>query len=125
MTIKKKDNTQLDYYLNLPWSYNIETTKENDEFLYIVCVNELPGICTDAPTIPKAMSMIKQAMKASFELYLENGETIPDPFSEESSGNIVYRTSMKRRSLLLQEAQKRNLSLSNIIDDCIDNFLKR
>ncbi len=46
----KKQYKNLNYYLNLPWTYTVEQSKdENKNKIYVVCVNELPGICKDAP----------------------------------------------------------------------------
>ena len=67
------------YYLDLPWTYTVETTRETGELLYIVHVNELPGIATDAPTLEEAMTLIKEAMQGAFKLYLKHGEEIPEP----------------------------------------------
>ena len=118
MDIKNKD---LNYYLNLPWTYTIETTKETGELLYIVHVNELPGIATDAPTLNEAMKLIKEAMTGAFELYMKNGEEIPEPIDEdEFKGNIAYRTNSRRHYLLVKEAKRRNESLSHILDQCVD-----
>jgi len=76
VTTKKNNKKIIDCYLNLPWSYTIETIKENGQTLYIVCVNEMSGICTDGQTIDAAMELIKEAMVATFEFYLENNEEI-------------------------------------------------
>lgn len=65
------------YYLNLPWTYTIETTRETGQPLYIVHVNELPGVATDASTLEEAMELIKEAMIGVFNLYLKQGEEIP------------------------------------------------
>jgi len=126
MATKKKNKKNIEHYLNLPWSYTVETTKENGQILYIVCVNELPGVYTDAPTIDAAMELIKEAMAATFELYLENNEEIPEPIDEKQyKSNIAYRTSSRRHHRIAREAQIRKSSLSNIIDECIDQTLKR
>jgi len=126
MAIKKNNKKIIEHYLNLPWSYTIETTKEDGKMLYIICVNELPGVCTDAPTIDAAMELIKEAMAGTFELYLENDEEIPEPINEEQyKGNIAYRTSSRRHHRIAREAQMRKASLSSIIDECIDQALKR
>ena len=69
----------IEYYLNLSWTYTIEMACENNKVFYIVHVNELPGICTDAPTIQEAMTLIKEPMAALFKLYLKNNEVIPEP----------------------------------------------
>ncbi len=122
-TAIKKD---IDYYLDLPWTYTIETTKEDGDLLYIVYVNELPGVATDAPTLPEAMTLIKDAMRGIFKLYLEQGEEIPEPMQEEQfKGNIAYRTTNRRHLLLAKEAKKRDVSLSSLIDECIDKTLQR
>lgn len=120
-----KKNKNLDYYLNLPWSFTVNTTFEDDKPLFIVRVNELPGICTDATTIEEAIKLIKEAMKGAFELYVENNEEIPEPVDPEVyKGKIAYRTSSKRHSLIAREAVAKQRSLSAVIDECIDKTLK-
>lgn len=121
--VNKKNYKDLDYYFNLPWTYTVETEKdENGRIYYIVSVNELPIIKTDAYSVEEAMELIKEPMEAVFEIYLEKGREIPEPINEEQfKGNIAYRTTSKRHYLLAKEAQKRNLSLSKLIDNFIDN----
>jgi predicted RNase H-like HicB family nuclease len=118
----KKANIDFSYYLDLPWTYTIEQAQdENNNKIYIVRVNELPGVVTDAPTIEEAMKLIKEAMSLAFEMYLESGEEIPEPIKESHfKGNIAYRTTSRRHYLIAREAQKRNLSLSQLIDTLID-----
>lgn len=123
MAIKNKKDIK--YYLALPWTYTVETDKdEKGKKIYIVYVNELPGVCTDAHTIVEAMELIKEAMEAAFELYMQHGEEIPEPIDEnEFKGNIAYRTSSRRHYLIAREAQKRNASLSKTLDELIDTAL--
>ena len=120
-----KKNKSLDYYLKLPWSYTVTTADENGQQFFIVRVNELPGVCTDAPTVEEAMRLIKEAIKGAIELYLENGEEIPEPVNSETyKGKIAYRTTSKRHLRLAREALAKKASLSAIIDECIDRALK-
>lgn len=124
MVTKKKIKKDIAYYLNLPWTYTVETAHEQGRFFYIVRVNELPGVATDAPTLPEAMELIKEVMVAAFELYMEDGEPIPEP--EDSSytkSRITYVTTNKRQDLLIHEAQKRDLSLSEFLDSLVDKTL--
>jgi predicted RNase H-like HicB family nuclease len=126
MVIKSKKK-ELDFYLNLPWTYTIEIDKDNKGHkIYIVSVNELNGIKTDALTLEEAMENIKEAMLATFELYIELGKEIPIPINEEEfKGNIAYRTSTKRHYLLAKEAKKRKLSLSRLLDEVVDTVFSK
>jgi predicted RNase H-like HicB family nuclease len=121
----KKKYKNLDYYLSLPWTYTVEqASDENKNKIYVVRVNELPGICTDATSLDQAMELIKEPMKAAFEFYIENGEDIPEPVNEEDfKGNIAYRTTSRRHYLISKEAQKRDQSLSQVIDSLVDTGL--
>lgn len=122
----QKKIKSIDYYLNLPWTYTVETAQEKGKKIYIVHVNELPGVSTDAPTLPEAMELIKESMEGVFELYLENGEEIPEPASPDNfKGKIAYRTSSMRHYQLVKAAQKNNQSISQFIDQCIDSVFKK
>lgn len=121
MVTKKKINKDINYYLNLPWTYTVETAHERGQFFYIVRVNELPGVATDAATLPEAMELIKEVMVAAFELYMEDNEQIPEPEKQNyNKSRITYITTNKRQDQLLHEAQKRDLSLSEFLDSLVD-----
>ena len=82
MDIKKKYK-ELNHYLDLPWTYTVEQSRdENKNKIYIVRVNELPGICTDAPSLGESMKRIKEPMTAAFEFYMKNNQIIPEPVNE-------------------------------------------
>lgn len=120
--VTKKQYKKLSYYLALPWTYTVEQSKdENNNKIYIVRVNELPGICTDAPSVDEAMKLIQEPIAAAIEFYMENNQEIPEPISEEDfKGNISYRTTSRRHYLISKEAQRRDLSLSQMIDNLVD-----
>ena len=86
MVIHKKTK-DIAYYLNLPWTYTVEMARDKGKQIYIVHVNELPGIATDAPSLDEAMELIKEAMEGAFELYMENGQVIPEPINQSVSIN--------------------------------------
>ena len=121
----KKQYKKLSYYFNLPWTYTVEQAKdENNKKIYVVRVNELPGICTDAHSVDQAMELIKEPMLAAFEFYMENGEDIPEPINEKDfKGKIAYRTTSQRHYLISKEAQKREQSLSQVIDNLVDTLI--
>lgn len=123
MKNNKHTYKSIQYYLNLPWTYTIEQAlDENDKKIYVIKVNELPGAVTDAPTIEKAMKLIQEVMKISFEMYMESGDEIPEPIDEKKyKGNIAYRTDSRRHYFIAREAQKKKQSLSQVIDSLIDS----
>lgn len=75
----KKD---VKYYLGLNWSYTIEPENHKGKHYYIIRVNELSGVCTDAETIEEGMQEIKEAIEAAVRLYLRNQESVPEPIKK-------------------------------------------
>lgn len=111
----------LNYYLSLPWSYTIEQESHKGEHYYIIRVNELPGVCTDAETVEEGMKLIQEALEATIKLYLKNGEEVPEPIrKEEYKGNISYRTSPERHYYVTKIAHQLDKSISKTIDLLID-----
>jgi predicted RNase H-like HicB family nuclease len=114
----KKD---LNYYLNLNWSYTIEQETHKGKHYFIIRVNELPGVCTDAETIEEGMKDIRDAIYATIKLYLKNKEPIPEPIKKEDfKGNIAYRTTRERHYHIAKAAKEMHRSISKTIDELID-----
>jgi predicted RNase H-like HicB family nuclease len=116
--VTKKD---LKYYIGLNWSYTIEQDFYRRKKFYIIRVNELPGVCTDANTIEEGMQNIHDAIIATIELYLEQGDPIPEPINkEEFKGNIAYRTTSERHYHLAKLAQQKHVSMNKALDMVFD-----
>jgi predicted RNase H-like HicB family nuclease len=114
----------LNYYMRLKWTYTIEQDSHEGNDFYIIRINELPGVCTDAESVEEGMQEIKEPLKAAIKLYMSNGEEIPEPIREEDyPGKIAYRTSSRRHCKLAKEAKRRKKSLSKLLDDLIDQSL--
>ena len=78
MVIQKKND--VNYYLNLPWTFTIEQEKRGGVCLaYSVRVNEWPGVATDAPTISEAFEGIYEALALVITMSLEEGDILPEP----------------------------------------------
>lgn len=122
---KIKDNKDLNYYLNLPWTYTIETEIHEGSKYYIIRVNELPGICTDAEKLEKGMQEIKELIACAVEIYQEKGEPVPEPVNRELyKGKILYRTDSERHYLIARTAQMMHKSISKTLDILIDKGLE-
>lgn len=114
----KKD---LKYYLGLNWSYTVEQEAEGRKRYFIIRVNELPGVCTDAETVEEGMELIKEAIEAAIKLYLKNGEEVPEPIKKsEFKGNISYRTTSERHYHVAKIAKNMHKSISKTIDELVD-----
>lgn len=121
---QKAQYKNIDYYLSLPWKYIIEEDVDNDgKKIYVIRVKELAGLATDGYSLDEAMESVKEAMTLLFEVSLKAGDVIPEPIDENNyDGNIAYRTSPRRHYFIAQEAEKRNLSLSQVIDAIVDSI---
>jgi predicted RNase H-like HicB family nuclease len=114
----KKD---LKYYMGLNWSYTIEQETHKGKHYYIIRVNELPGICTDAGSLEQGMKEIQEALRAAIKLYLKHGDPIPEPIKKEQfKGNIAYRTTSERHFVVAKVAKEMHKSISKTLDELID-----
>ena len=113
----------LAYYLNLPWTYTVEQSDDNKKKIYVVRVNELPGICTDAPSLDQAMELIKEPMTV-LSICTWNMAKI---FLSRLKKKILKATShIERRVVAISDKQKRTKrerSLSQVIDNLVDAML--
>ena len=126
MDTKKETKKNRKYYLSLNWSYTIEQDTHKGKKFYIIRVNELPGVCTDATSIEKGMKQIKEAIAGTIELYLEQGDPIPEPIKkEEFKGNISYRTTSERHYYLAKVAQQKHVSMNKALDMIFDAGLQQ
>jgi len=111
----------LDYYLGLKWTFTIEQESHEGQGYYVISVNELPGVCTDAETIEEGVTTIQEAIGAAIKLYLKQGDPIPEPVNKKKfRGNIAYRTSPERHCMVAKLANQKHKSLSRTLDILID-----
>lgn len=125
MKKKIKNEKDLEYYLNLSWTYTIKQEKSGNSCYYVIYVNELPGICTDSENLDKGMKEIKELIANVIEIYKEKGEIIPEPVERDSyKGKISYRTDSERHYLIAQTAHLMDKSISKTLDTLVDKGLK-
>lgn len=123
---KTKNKKDINYYLSLPWTYTIETEINEGVSYYIIRVNELPGICTDAESLDTGMREIKELIACAVEIYGEKGESVPEPVNKELyKGKISYRTDSERHYYLAKLAQQQHKSISKTIDMIVDAGLQK
>ncbi len=113
----------LEYYLNLPYSYIIEWSDVDN--CYLGSIVELERNMTCADTRQECMKNLDDALKAYLETSLANNMHIPEPISiKDYKGNITYRTTNIKHYNLAKKAKIDGISINSLIDSAVDAKLK-
>jgi antitoxin HicB len=117
-------NKDLKYYLDLPWSYKIEWSDEDE--CYVASVAELWGCMSHGDTLEEAANMIKEALECHLGGMLKSGEPIEEPLNKKDfKGNITYRTSPEKHYKLARSAKRLGKPINTLIDEAVEEkFLK-
>jgi len=108
----------LDYYLNLPYTFIIEWSDIDDCFLGSIV--ELERNMTCGHTREEVLSNLKEAIVSYVTTSFENNMEIPEPLKiNDFKGNITYRTSKERHYKLAKQAKLTGKSINAFIDETI------
>ena len=115
----KKD---LNYYLNLPYTFIIDWSDVDECFLGSIV--ELERNMTYGQTREEVLSNLKEALISYVTTSLENNMEIPEPLKiKDFKGNITYRTSKERHYRLAKQAKMHGKSINAFIDEIIGEKL--
>jgi len=113
----------LNYYLQLPYTYIIEWSDVDGCFLGSIV--ELERNITCGQTREEVLANFKDALISYVTTSLDNNMEIPEPLKiEDFKGNITYRTSKERHYRLAKQAKLFGKSINAFIDDAIGEKLK-
>jgi antitoxin HicB len=113
----------LDYYLNLPYTYIIEWSDVDSCFLGSIV--ELERNMTYGQTREEVLSNLKKALISYINTSLDNKMEIPEPLKiNDFKGSITYRTSKERHYKLAKQAKFYGKSINAFIDEVIGEKLK-
>jgi len=114
----------LDYYLNLPYTYIIEWSDVDSCFLGSIV--ELERNMTCGQTREEVLVNLKEALVSYVTTSLDNNMEIPEPLKiEDFKGSITYRTSKERHYRLAKQAKLYGKSINAFIDEVIGEKLKQ
>ena len=114
----------LDYYVNLPYTYIIEWSDVDGCFLGSIA--ELEHNMTCGQTREEVLASLKEALVAYVTTSLDNNMEIPEPLKiEDFKGSITYRTSKERHYRLAKQAKLYGKSINAFIDEAIGEKLKQ
>ena len=112
-------NKDLNYYLNLNWTYRFEWSDEDN--CYIASIAELKGCMTDGKTIDEAAMMIKDALKSYIETFIGLNKEIPEPAKpSDFKGNIPFRTTPEQHYKLHKKATIEGISINKLIQRAVE-----
>ena len=112
-------NKDLNYYLNLPWSYKFEWS-ETDE-CYLGSITELEEHMTQGKTVDEVLQNLKGALKAYIATSLKANLQIPEPAKlADYKGIITYRTTPEKHYKIAKKAAAKGKSINSLIDEIMD-----
>jgi len=119
----KMSKRNLEYYLNLPYSYIIEWSDVDGCFLGSIV--ELERNMTCGQTREEVLANLKDALASYITTSLDNNMEIPEPLKmKDFKGSITYRTSKERHYRLAKQAKLYGKSINAFIDEAIGEKLK-
>ena len=112
----------VNYYMNLPYTYLIEWSDIDECFLGSIV--ELERNMTCGQTREEVLANLKEALVSYVTTSLENNMEIPEPLKiKDFKGNITYRTSKERHYRLAKQAKLYGKSINAFIDETIGEKL--
>ena len=112
----------LEYYLNLPWTYIIEYSDVDGCFLG--SINELEKNMTNGETPDECFFMLKDALRAYIMTSLSQNLPINEPIRQtDFKGKIPYRTTSDRHYRLAKKAREKGKSINKIVDEAVEYYL--
>jgi predicted HicB family RNase H-like nuclease len=106
----KKD---LDYYLQLPYTFTVKRWEDEPEPYFESRVLELDGCQSHGSTEADALKNLKEAMHGWIETKLANGFEVPEPNApNEYSGKFLLRLPKSLHRNLAISAEKEGVSLN-------------
>jgi len=106
----KKD---LQYYMELPYTFIVQHIKDESGEYYYSRVLELDGCQSHGDTRTDALESIREAMEGWIETKLEFNDPIPEPVSSSNySGKFLLRLPKSLHHRLSMEAASEGVSLN-------------
>jgi predicted RNase H-like HicB family nuclease len=106
-------NKNVDYYLNLPYTFIVQPFRDESGCYYTGKVLELDGCMTDGDSKEEVIENLREAMEGWIETKLENGLIVPEPVEDSGfSGKFVLRLPKSLHARLSMEAEREGVSLN-------------
>jgi len=118
----KKQNKNLEYYLNLPYKIEIEPILEEEGggfFARLPQFGEM-GITGDGETVNEALEMLEAFKEICFQRFLDEKKEIPEPEQakqlDDFSGRLLLRMPKELHQTIAVKANDNNVSQNQYIN---------
>ncbi|OPX84228.1 MAG: HicB family protein [Pelotomaculum sp. PtaB.Bin104] len=105
----------LDYYLNLPYEIKLRKLAVDEGGGWLASIPDLPGCMSDGETPEEALANVEDEKKSWIETCLELGHPVPEPITNEYSGQLRIRIPKSLHRNLSERAKEENVSLNQFI----------
>lgn len=124
MPIIMKNQRDIGYYLNLPYTFQVKRVVDEGKTYYWADVKELDGCHTSGDTWEQAYSELQGVFRTHLEIKLEYGDPIPEPLTDDYSGKFNLRIPKSLHRKLAERAELENVSLNQycLYQLSYDNF---
>jgi predicted RNase H-like HicB family nuclease len=107
MTLPKELKSLIAFY-----TYRIEWSDEDK--LYVVSIDELPGCMTDGKTHQEALKNAQDAVETHLMGFVEDKQEVPLPFSKQKfKGDFIVRGTPDLHAKLFRESRRQGYSTLN------------
>ncbi|MDD3012896.1 MAG: type II toxin-antitoxin system HicB family antitoxin [Candidatus Gastranaerophilales bacterium] len=109
-------NKDLNYYMNLPWEFELEKAPEGGFYARVKGLS----CYSHGDDMIEAVKNINEALETYIEGCLEENITIPEPVSEEDcNGRLSIRVKKSLHCKLAKIAREEDVSISHLINDAL------
>lgn len=105
----------LDYYMGLEYDLRIRKLSEDDGAGWFAEIPLLPGCMADGESVEEAVENLNAAKKSWIETSIELGREVPEPLSDDFSGQLRVRMPKSLHRDLSLRAKEENISLNQFI----------
>ncbi|OPY59184.1 MAG: HicB family protein [Pelotomaculum sp. PtaU1.Bin035] len=106
----------LNYYLNLNYEIKIRKLTEEEGGGWLAEIPILPGCKSDGETPEETIANLTDAKKCWIEAGMELGRLIPEPTTDDFSGQLRVRMPKSLHRALSEKAKEENVSLNQYIN---------
>ncbi|HHW06647.1 MAG TPA: type II toxin-antitoxin system HicB family antitoxin [Clostridia bacterium] len=108
-------NKDLDYYMGLDYEIKMRKLSAEEGGGWFAEIPVLPGCMADGDTIEELLANLDEAKKSWIKTSLESGRSIPEPSTDDFSGQLRVRMPKSLHRALSKLAKEENVSLNQFI----------